>query len=213
MLVGKPVYFLEMALGQFSSRGSVKVFDCVPAMRGVGVGQVVAVAVVATYYSSLMALTLSYFADSFQAVLPWSYCRDEWGPCIPSLKDTSMNVSYPNGTKSSAELYFNRFVLDSKDDLSDGIGSPNMQLVMFLAISWGIVFLILVKGVRSSGKASYVLAIFPYVVLGVLFVRAVTLPGSWNGIKYFLTPQWDKMLEIKVWYAAVTQVFFSLSVW
>lgn len=213
MIVGKPVYFLEMALGQFSSRGSVKVFDCVPAMRGVGVGQVVAVAVVATYYSSLMALTLRYFADSFQAVLPWSYCRDEWGPCVPSLKDTSMNVSYPNGTKSSAELYFNRLVLDSKDDLSDGIGSPNMQLVMFLAISWGIVFLILVKGVRSSGKASYVLAIFPYVVLSVLFVRAVTLPGSLNGIKYFLTPQWDKMLDIKVWFIAVTQVFFSLSVW
>lgn len=214
MIVGKPVYFLEMALGQFSSRGSVKVFDCVPAMRGVGVGQVVAVAVVATYYSSLMALTLRYFADSFQAVLPWSYCRDEWGPCVPSLKETTnMNITYPNGTKSSAELYFNRIVLDSKDDISDGIGSPNMQLVMFLAISWGIVFLILVKGVRSSGKASYVLAIFPYVVLSVLFVRAVTLPGSWNGIKYFLTPQWDKMLEIKVWYAAVTQVFFSLSVW
>lgn len=36
LLVGKPVYFMEMVLGQFSSRGSVKVFDCVPAMRGVG---------------------------------------------------------------------------------------------------------------------------------------------------------------------------------
>lgn len=48
LLVGKPVYFMEMVLGQFSSRGSVKVFDCVPAMRGVGVGQVVSIAIVAT---------------------------------------------------------------------------------------------------------------------------------------------------------------------
>lgn len=34
-LVGKPAYFLEMIMGQFSSRGTVKVFDCVPAMRGI----------------------------------------------------------------------------------------------------------------------------------------------------------------------------------
>lgn len=72
-----------------------------------------------------------------------------------------------------------------------------------------MVFLILVKGVRSSGKASYVLAIFPYIVLSILLARALTLPGSWNGIKFFLTPQWDQLLNPKVWYAAVTQVFFS----
>lgn len=34
ILVGKPVYYLEMLLGQFSSRGSVKVYDFVPILRG-----------------------------------------------------------------------------------------------------------------------------------------------------------------------------------
>ena len=34
VLVGKPIYFLEMLIGQFSSRGSVKVYDLSPAMRG-----------------------------------------------------------------------------------------------------------------------------------------------------------------------------------
>ena len=34
LLVGKPIYYLEMILGQFSSRGGVKVFDCAPIMRG-----------------------------------------------------------------------------------------------------------------------------------------------------------------------------------
>lgn len=33
-LVGKPVYYLEMLIGQFSSRGSIQVFDFAPAMRG-----------------------------------------------------------------------------------------------------------------------------------------------------------------------------------
>lgn len=81
-----------------------------------------------------------------------------------------------------------------------------------LAISWFIVFLIVFKGIKSSGKAAYFLAIFPYVVLLILLIRSLTLPGAFNGIKYFFTPQWDRILDAKVWYAAVTQVFFSLNV-
>lgn len=204
---------MEMVFGQFSSRGSVKVFDCAPAMRGVGIGQVVSICIVATYYSSLMALTLSYFANSFQEILPWSECKAEWNTtCIASGSHDAANMTWSNTTKSSAELYFLKDVLRAKENIDDGIGVPNWTLVFFLAISWTIVFLTLIRGVKSSGKASYVLAIFPYFVLSILLVRALTLPGSLNGIKYFLTPQWDKIFDPKVWYAAVTQVFFSLSV-
>lgn len=34
LIVGRPVYYLEMVMGQFSSRGSVKVYDVSPIMRG-----------------------------------------------------------------------------------------------------------------------------------------------------------------------------------
>lgn len=34
LVVGRPLYYLEMIIGQFSSRGSVKAFDLAPAMRG-----------------------------------------------------------------------------------------------------------------------------------------------------------------------------------
>lgn len=33
-VVGKPIYYLEMLIGQFSSRGCAKVYDLCPAMRG-----------------------------------------------------------------------------------------------------------------------------------------------------------------------------------
>lgn len=33
-LVGKPVYYLEMVIGQFSSRSSIKAFDVCPITRG-----------------------------------------------------------------------------------------------------------------------------------------------------------------------------------
>jgi solute carrier family 6 (neurotransmitter transporter, glycine) member 5/9 len=105
-----------------------------------------------------------------------------------------------------------REVLKEKDSIDDGIGMPDWRLVICLAVSWSLVLVTLIKGVRSSGKASYFLAIFPYIVLIVLLIRACTLPGAWNGIVFFLKPQWDQILNPKVWYSAVTQVFFSLSV-
>lgn len=82
------------------------------------------------------------------------------------------------------------------DSIEDGIGGlPDGTLVMCLAVSWLVVLLILIKGVQSSGKASYFLALFPYAVMGILLVRTCTLPGAANGIIYFIKPQWDKILS------------------
>ncbi|EDS33814.1 amino acid transporter Ag_AAT8 [Culex quinquefasciatus] len=321
LLVGKPVYYMEMIIGQFSSRGSVKVYDCVPALRGdyvllqcqfrkyfkidqackhsictlcIGYGQVLSIAIVSTYYASLMATTLKYLFESFQKILPWATCDERWaGFCIPSggagasagdaLNSTItaaalsasnatsavMSVGYGelymicvlityysslmaligrymwdsfksplpwahcqpewgtgcvpatarqyagNGTvgrMSSSELYYKRVVLKELDNIDDGIGLPDWQLTLFLCLSWSIVLLVLIRGVKSAGKASYFLALFPYLVITILLVRACTLPGAINGIIYFLKPQWDKILDPKVWYAAVTQCFFSLSI-
>ncbi|XP_030241857.1 sodium-dependent nutrient amino acid transporter 1 isoform X2 [Drosophila navojoa] len=217
-LIGKPIYYLEMVIGQFSSRASVKVFDLCPAMKGVGIGQGFQVFMLSTYYASLVAIFCRYFVDSFHSPLPWATCRDEWGTnCInaaPSDPIDEQNGILNNTDRiiSSSELYYIKEVLREKDQIADGIGLPNWELVIGLFVSWMCVFLIIRRGVKSSGKASYFLAIFPYVIMGVLLIRAVTLPGSLDGIYYFIKPDWNKILDPKVWYAAVTQCFYSLSV-
>lgn len=63
------------------------------------------------------------------------------------------------------------------DDLDLGVGKPDMELTIWLFISWVVVFFVIVKGVKSSGKASYFLAIFPYVIIMILLIRATTLEG------------------------------------
>eukprot|EP00099_Drosophila_melanogaster_P000028 NP_001014484.2 uncharacterized protein Dmel_CG15279, isoform D [Drosophila melanogaster] len=221
-LIGKPIYYLEMVIGQFSSRGSVKVFDLCPAMKGVGIGQVISISMVTTYYVAIMGITLRYLYESFRSPLPWSECRPEWESfCVASsLGNTSQSLASPMDMDSlpqrqpvaSAELYFLKEVLHEKPNIEEGIGLPNWELVIGLFIAWSCVFFIIRRGVKSSGKASYFLALFPYVIMGVLLVRAVTLPGSIDGIYYFIKPQWGKILDPKVWYAAVTQCFYSLSV-
>lgn len=107
---------------------------------------------------------------------------------------------------------YRKDILKETDSIDDGIGTPNLQLCLCLAVAWAVISGILIKGVKSSGKACYFLAVFPYFVLLILLIRSATLEGATNGIMYFLTPNWDKIFEAQVWYAAVTQVFYSLAV-
>ncbi|XP_033214229.1 sodium-dependent nutrient amino acid transporter 1-like [Belonocnema kinseyi] len=219
VLVGKPFYYLEMIIGQFSGKSSIKVWSISSGFSGVGWAQLCSTVALATYYSSLMALTLFYLIVSFSSELPWAKCKHEWGDhCVDSgsKKDNFNNESNEffevEGKRSSAELYFTEVVLKEKESIDDGIGYPNWKLALCLLGSWMSVCLVLSNGMKSSGKASYFLAIFPYVILIALLLRAVTLKNALKGIIFFIKPDWSKLLEPSVWYAAVTQCFFSLSV-
>ncbi|ALC42068.1 List [Drosophila busckii] len=210
LVIGRPVYFLEISLGQFRGGGVLRAFDLAPLLKGVAAGQVLATGASITYYSSIMALTLRFLLASFSSVLPWSSCHPSWGTdCYDGSANSSINAT---GKMSPAQLYFEREILHELPNIDNGLGMPNWQLVACLAVAWLIIGGVLIRGIKSSGKAAYFLGVFPYVVLIVLLLRALTLPGAWQGIVYFFKPQWRELLNPLVWYAAVTQVFFSLAI-
>lgn len=82
--------------------------------------------------------------------------------------------------------------------IDDGIGLPDLQLSLWLLFGWACIFLVIIKGVKSSGKLSYFLAIFPYIFMFILLVRACTLDGAFEGIKYFFHPDFSRLLEPRV---------------
>jgi solute carrier family 6 dopamine transporter-like protein 3 len=43
-------------------------------------------------------------------------------------------------------------------------------------------------------------ALFPYVVLFILLVRGITLPGSAEGIRYYLSPNFEALKKAEVGY-------------
>ena len=43
-------------------------------------------------------------------------------------------------------------------------------------------------------------SLFPYLILGVLFVRGITLEGSVQGIIYYLKPEFHRLLSAQVSY-------------
>ncbi|CAK8672268.1 unnamed protein product [Clavelina lepadiformis] len=111
---------------------------------------------------------------------------------------------------SPSENYWKNRVLGLTDGIHN-LGSVRLELVLILMLAWAIIYLCLLKGVKSSGKAVYFTATFPYVVLTILLVRGLTLDGAFDGVVYFFKPRWELLKESKVWKDAATQIFYSLS--
>lgn len=89
--------------------------------------------------------------------------------------------------------------MESKLDLSDGFGNLVMHLALSLFVSWLCVYVSIIKGIKTSGKLSYVFATLPYLILIVILSYACTLPGAFDGLTYLFNPDYEKLLDVKVW--------------
>jgi SNF family Na+-dependent transporter len=58
----------------------------------------------------------------------------------------------------------------------------------------------------------YVTVTFPYIILLVLLIRYATLESSayLDGLRYYVTPNWQRLASAQVWADAASQLFFSL---
>lgn len=54
------------------------------------------------------------------------------------------------------------------------------------------------ESVHFSLQVVYVTATFPYVMLLILMIRGVTLPGAYEGIKFYLYPDISRLSDPQV---------------
>jgi len=207
---------MEAALGQFGQVGPLQVWtQMLPCAVGVGVAMVIISLIVAIYYNVIMAYCLVYLFNSFRETLPWTVCDPKWADERCYMRNENSTISMMKGKQTSEEQYWERAVLDITPS---GLGEPGdlgeikLDLAFFLLISWLVVLLCLVKGVKSSGKVVYFSATFPYLVLVVLLVLGLTLPGAGDGLYFLFVPDWQKLSSFTVWRRAAGQVFFSLGI-
>ncbi|XP_033751807.1 sodium- and chloride-dependent glycine transporter 1-like [Pecten maximus] len=220
-LVGLPLFYMELVMGQYASLGPIAIWKLSPLFKGLGYAMVIVSLLIGLYYNVVISHVLYYLFKSFTDVLPWESCDNTWNTnsCLPFDHHVAKsNTSNSNSTilpspsifKTPTEEYYRRNVLNQSESIDD-FGTIEWHLVICLFIAWLVVGLVLLKGIQSLGKVVYFTAIFPYVMLTVLFVRGVTLPGASKGILYYLEPDFERLLDPRVWSDAATQIFYSLS--
>lgn len=199
---GLPLLHLELAIGQRLRTGSIGVWNSIsPYLAGVGLASMTVSFLVGLFYNMILAWVLWYFFHSFQNPLPWNSC--------PVNENRTGYI--PECEKSTAVNYFwYRETLNITEDIEIS-GSLQWWLVLCLATAWCLVYVCFIRGIETIGKAVYVTATFPYLVLTIFLVRALTLPGAFIGLRYLFTPEWETLKNPKVWLDAATQIFFSLS--
>nr|XP_025973394.1 sodium-dependent proline transporter-like [Dromaius novaehollandiae] len=205
-LTGLPLFLMELSLGQYGATGPVTVWKCCPLLKGIGVSMLLVSSLVSLYYTVILAWAFYYLGRSFQNPLPWS-CG------APRNKPLCQNESGNVTGFSASETFWNEQVLGVTH--SSGLGDPGAvrwPLALCLLAAWAVVFLCMLKGIRSSGKVVYFTATFPYLVLLILLIRGATLDGSIDGVCFYLSSDWSKLQSAQVWSDAASQIFYSLGI-
>ncbi|XP_018546933.2 sodium- and chloride-dependent GABA transporter 2 [Lates calcarifer] len=210
---GIPLFFLETALGQYTSQGGITCWRKIcPLFQGMGYASHLIIAVSATSYVVIIAWSFFYLFLSFSADLPWATCGHHWNTdsCLDSTHPNLSTTSRLNTTLAVVE-FWQRRVLKISSGIEE-VGSLRWELVLCLILSWVICYFCVWKGIKSTGKAAYFTATFPFVTLFVLLVRGITLPGAMDGIIYYIYPDISRLSDPQVWMDAGTQIFYSYAI-
>ncbi|KPP79628.1 sodium- and chloride-dependent taurine transporter-like, partial [Scleropages formosus] len=197
---GLPVFFLEVALGQFTSEGGITCWEKLcPIFTGIGYASIVIVSLLNVYYIVILAWGLYYLFQCFQPELPWAKCNQPWNTanCVEDTvrKNKTLWLA-ANGTNLTSPVteFWERNVLNISGGIEE-IGPIKWDLALCLLGVWIICFFCIWKGVKSTGKVVYITATFPFVMLFILLIRGVTLPGAAEGIKFYLYPDLTRLKD------------------
>ncbi|OWF55777.1 Sodium- and chloride-dependent GABA transporter 2 [Mizuhopecten yessoensis] len=97
--------------------------------------------------------------------------------------------------------------------ISDGIdylGTISVVFVAYLFVLRLLAAISIVKSVESMGKMLYVTALLPVVLIVMIWIRALTLPGSTKGMLYFVSADFRRFADPQLWIEASFQTFITL---
>jgi SNF family Na+-dependent transporter len=75
-LLGIPLMYMELAIGQFTSRGPVQAWCMVPIARGIGISSNIVNNYLSAYYIMILGYSFYYLFLSLRSTLPWEKCGD-----------------------------------------------------------------------------------------------------------------------------------------
>lgn len=111
---------------------------------------------------------------------------------------------------SPGDFFFNDFLGVTSTPWD--IGDFKWPLFIGFTLTWIWIVASVWRGTKTVSKVVYFTVLIPWALLLLFVIRGLSLPGAGTGIKFYLTPVWPNLMSAKLWLAAISQVFFSLSV-
>jgi len=183
LTAGIPILILEFTLGH-KYRGSAPLTYNRMNKKSEFVGwwAVIVAFVISTYYSVIVAWSMSFTVFSFNL---------NWGA------DTE-------------DFMFNEY-LELADPGKFGGLVPGVliPLIIVWVVILGILFKGVKKGIEKANRIFIPTLI---VIFLIIVIRAVTLPGAFTGLNEFFEPDFSAIKDGSVWVAAFGQIFFSMSI-
>ncbi|GAB2544167.1 sodium-dependent transporter [Gracilibacillus alcaliphilus] len=183
LTAGIPLLIMEYTIGHKYRSSSPRSFSKVSkGMEWVGWWQVLIAFVISTYYPIIITWSGMYAYFSL---------RTQWGD-------------------DSTSFFLNDFL---QLEEAGTFGSFVPMVLIPLIVVWALVFFFLGRGVKKGiefANRIFIPALF--IVFVIIVVRAVTLPGAFEGLDAFFKPDWSRIIDGSVWVAAYGQIFFSLSI-
>ncbi len=188
IVMGVPWLMMEFGMGHYFQKGAPGVFRGVgKKWEWVGWWPVFVAFLIVAYYAVVMAWSIRYAIGSITLA---------WGKGAEGA--------------SGAGDYFYGTILH----LSDGpgqLGAPVWSTLIILAAIWIILFFIMYKGPSVIGKVAIWTVSVPWALLVIILIRGLTLPGAVEGLNYYLTTDFKALGNVEVWFAALSQIAFTLS--
>ena len=184
LTAGIPLLILEYAIGHERIGSAPLAYAKInPRFEWVGWWSVTFVMFgIVLYYTVIIAWCLNYFVLSFDL---------GWG-------------DDPNS------FFFGEFLQTSEGpaDISE-IRTP---ILAALAVIWLVCWAVVYRGVRKGIElANKILMPLLFVLIAILVAWSVTLDGAGAGLEAYVTPDFAKLSEPRVWIDAYSQIFFTLS--
>lgn len=184
LTAGIPILVMEFAIGhKYRSSAPGSLGKINRKFQGIGWWQLAISFVISVYYAAVIAWALSYAI--FAINLRW-------------------------GDDTEGFLFGQYLKLAETPGQFGGI-VPGVFIP--LLIVWLVALFILYSGVRKGIEAANKIMLPAlFVLFIILVIRALTLEGAAEGLNAFFKPNWDSIFSGKVWVAAYSQIFFSLSI-
>ncbi len=93
-----------------------------------------------------------------------------------------------------------------------GFDVISIPVLVCLLVAWASVYYCIRNGTKSVEKIIKYLIFLPFLCLGFMAIKGITMPGALEGIKAFFVPNFQALSDPELWTDAVGQVFYSMSV-